>query len=313
MAFEARGFGVIASERKPRDANVVKALRIGLKCCGAVTVGTFFYRRGLGELPGVFVFVAAFTFAWRASKGGGIARLGARPMAARAGGFFVRTFEWPGRVVDLGLVPVAGAVTVGAAAAGHFFRELDAMRIFVALDALPLDNFEGYPRPCGAVTATAGRCNVFAIQRKHGGFVFNGAKQRRAKASNVMALCTFTCRACRELTIVLIFVTRRARIERELAVARFFGQRLEMAFCARGISMFALQWIRGFSVGIAANFVGHAKPFDRTMAIIAVFTKRRFVHNWVAAHALFAFAWRLVVAFVVTAFTFDIGVAVGQR
>ncbi len=142
MAFEARGFGVDASQRKLRDADVVKALWIGFERCGAVTVGTFFYWRSLRELPGVFVFVAAFAFAWRASECRGVACLGAGTVTTGARGFFVRTFEWPGGVVDLWLVPVAGAVAVGTAAVGHFFRELGTVWILVALGALFFDNFE---------------------------------------------------------------------------------------------------------------------------------------------------------------------------
>lgn len=240
MTFEARGFGVVAGEGKFRDANVVKALWIGFEGCGAVTVGTFFYRRSLGELARVFVFVAAFTFAWRATECRSVAGFRAGTMAACARGFFVGTFEWPGRVVDLRLVPIARAVTVSAAAVGHFFRELGAVRIFVTFGALPLNNFERYARPRRAMAATAWRSDVFAIQHECSGFVFQGAKHRRGKTANVVTLRAFTGAASRELAIVLIFVTRRARVKRQLAVAGVFRQRLEMAFGARSINVFAL-------------------------------------------------------------------------
>ncbi len=161
------------------------------------------------------------------------------------------------------------------------------------------------------MAAAAWCSNVFAVEYKRCGLVLKDAKHRWAKAGHGVALCAFTGAAGRELAVVLIFVTPDAGIKCELAVAGVCRQRLEMAFGACGIDVFALQRIHGLFVRIAADFFRHTKPFDRAMAIITIFAKRRFVHHGVAAHALFAFARRLVVTFVVTAFAFNPSVPVG--
>lgn len=128
-----------------------------------------------------------------------------------------------------------------------------------------------------------------------------------------MALCAFTRAPRRKLAVVLIFVTRSACIKRELAIARVFRHRFEVALGACGLHMLAFEWVLGFFVRVAANFVWDAHPFDGAMAVVTVFAKRRFVHHGVTADALFAFRRWLVVAFIVAFFAFDWSVAVGQR
>ncbi len=204
-------------------------------------------------------------------------------------------------------------MALGAAAFSHLFGKLLAVRVFMALRADLLLNFQRDAWFRRNVAGATRRCHVFTVEHKRRGRVFGHAKKRRRKAFDRMALRTFAGLTGCKLTFVLVFMTGHARVKRQFAIPGVFRHRLEMALSASGLHVFAFKWVHRFLVCVATNFIGNAHPFDRAMAVVAVFAKRRFVHYRVATHALFAFGRWLVVAFIVAFFAFQRRVAVGQR
>ncbi len=141
---------------------------------------------------------------------------------------------------------------MGAAAVEHFFFELRAMGIAVAVRAslvrvVPV----GARRAWMLVASTAGRCGMSAFKRKTELMVQGGLHERRSKAQRIMAGAAVAVFCQRALVHILMTVGTLFVLER--AIACCARQLFAMTTFAVSACMLTAQRKRSATVHLAAD------------------------------------------------------------